>query len=326
MLALQTLLAYGLWLSVTDAAVSVPAQTDEVCYTKRATAAVKSVPTHILNTAWTVPQLGLTTYTPSVVKTPSKVTTTTTLLITSGTDTSILPTQTGYLPTKSTILKAELFAAKKRAVSRVQRGLIGMLLGDTGILGSTKQKTLDRSQRGKPSYPVAITCYKKKTTATITLSPPVALTTLIFTTLITETFTNAPSTTTTLTVSQTVTIPIATSISYGAANGNNSVGRANGAYITNTYYDSSTQNVVYTDDTDMTSCSNSCFSTPSCAQYQLITYNAPPEMCMLVITNDACNTPNMVPGNSVSVDGGAGPGDVVVVGNGICGKWDSVSS
>ncbi|CAG8958099.1 hypothetical protein HYFRA_00000444 [Hymenoscyphus fraxineus] len=124
----------------------------------------------------------------------------------------------------------------------------------------------------------------------------------------------------TLTVPQTVTIPIATSISYGAVSGNNSVGRANGAYIINTYFDPSTQNVVYTDDTDMTSCGNSCFSTPGCAQYQLITYNSPPEMCMLVITSNTCNTPNTVPGNSMSVDGGAGPADVVVVGNRICEK------
>lgn len=77
MLVLQNLLALGLWFSVTSAATS--AKTVQKCYTKWATTSVKPVPTQSKITAWTLPQLALTTYTPSVVKTPARVTTTTTV-------------------------------------------------------------------------------------------------------------------------------------------------------------------------------------------------------------------------------------------------------
>lgn len=102
------------------------------------------------------------------------------------------------------------------------------------------------------------------------------------------------------------------------------VGKANGATIVNTYYDPTTQDLVFTDDEDMNSCCTSCFSTPGCAMFQLITYNSPPQKCMMIITGNTCALPNTIGANSVSVDSGAGAGDTIAVGNGICGIFDQV--
>lgn len=103
-----------------------------------------------------------------------------------------------------------------------------------------------------------------------------------------------------------------------------SVGKANDAIIVNTYYDPTTQDLVFTDDEDMNSCCTSCFSTPGCAMFQLITFNVAPEKCLMIITQDTCALPDTVGGNSVSVDSGASASDTIAVGNGICGQFDQV--
>lgn len=125
MLVLQNLLAFGLWSTVTSAAAS--AKTVQKCYTKRATTSIKPVPTQSKVTAWTLPQLALTTYTPSVVKTPSKVTTTTTIqsIIT---NTITLPVYTVSHPVIFQYAKAKhsRIPSRRTAVSRLQARLMSL--------------------------------------------------------------------------------------------------------------------------------------------------------------------------------------------------------